>query len=312
MILDGLSMMIVNGDLTSRSRLREVIKNCVYKGEISLFQGCKEAIQNLELVGKTDVVLLSFSFGEETIKELVKNISRSMGASCPAFIVTIEKQTSQTSTKVTSLFLEGVAGFIAEPYSSSELTSLLEIVKVQKEKVDAVLKQKKATQFLMQEAIKRIDEIAKLLVTPKSNTGFAMRELKNISQTLETLFAQDAESYAEIAIDIFEKVPAPVGIGGARRGRTKKKVVQHPGKMVMEIMNQRELTLERLKESIKVDLNDFQKFLDCSYNIDDNFSRELARLFGRTPIEWLKLQKEYDFYFETTEALKVSPTGDAV
>ncbi len=303
MILDGLSMMIVNSDLTSRSRLREVIKNCVYKAELSLFQTCKDAIQHLELCDTVDVVLLSFNYGEETLKSIVKDIKGKKGVTSPEFIVTIEQQSSDTSTKVTSLFLDGVAGFIAEPYSSAELTTLLELVKLQRQKTDTLLKNRKAMRFLLQEASKRIDEMAKVLAQPKGNTGFAMRELKNISQTLVALFENDAQSFEEIIIDVFEKVPAPIIHSSQKRGRTKKKVVHHPGKLVTDIMNQRQLTIERLTASLKVELSEFQDFLDCKRSIDDDFSRELARLFGRTPIEWLKLQKEYDFYFETVTAL---------
>ena len=302
MILDGLTMLIANADLTSRSRLREVIKNCVYKAELNLVQSCKEVAQHLELNDKVEVVLLSFNFGDEALKAIIQDTKNRMGIAAPIFIVTIEKQSSDTSAKVTSLYLDGASGFIAEPYSPSEFTTLLEMVKVQREKVDSVLKQRKATRFLLAEAIKRVDDIAKQLLLPKPNTGMTMKELRNISESISTLYAQDPQGYADIAIDVFEKVPAPIGPGSLRRGRTKKKAVSHPGKIIMDIMGQRDLTFERLVPSIKVDLKEFQMFLDCQRGIDDDFSRELARLFGRTPSEWLKLQKEYDFYFETTQA----------
>jgi plasmid maintenance system antidote protein VapI len=303
-LLDGLTCMVVNGDIASRSRLREVLKTCIYKSELNLFQSCREALGHLELADNLDVTFVSFNFGIESIKSFVRDISSQMGSKTPLIIVTIDKQNSKTATQVTNLYLEGVSGFIAEPYSPTELTALLIALKARQTKINEDAKQRKATRFLMQEATKRVDDMAKMLFNDKPVSGSIMKELKYISQSLAEIHAKAPELYGDALIDVFEKMPAPAWANVQRpiKERKKKKIVQHPGRVILDIMRERDLSLERLTPSIKMDLQEFQLFLECKREIDDDMSRELARLFGRTPIEWLKIQKDYEAYQATVQA----------
>lgn len=303
MNLDGLSIFIINPDLGSRSRLREILKSCVYKATSSWVQTIREAEERLESLSEVDVVFVSFSINDKDILGLIRKAKELFGIECPTFIITIERQSQDTSAAVTALYLEGASGFIAEPYSTEELTTLLGAVQSHKEKVDSIVKQRKATKFLLHEAMKRVDQLAKVVATGSANGGFALRELKSISESIGVLYSQNPELYAEIAVDVFESVPAPVSdLSAQRKRRQKKKQIQHPGKTVLEIMNERQLTIERLTPSIKVNIAEFEAFIQGARAVDDEFSRELSRLFGKTARDWLKMQKEYDFFIESTSA----------
>lgn len=309
MNLDGLSIFIINPDLGSRSRLREVIKSCVYKATSAFVQTLREAREKIETLDSIDVIFISFSFSDKEIAQFIRETKEQLGIEAPTFIISIERQSPETTSAVTALYLEGASGFIAEPYSSEELTTLLTAVQAHKEKVDSIVKQRRATKFLLHEAMKRIDQLAKVISTGGANGGFALRELKNISESIGVLYAQNPELYAEIAVNVFEAVPAPVSdSAGLKKHRQKKKQLQHPGKVVSDIMGERQLTLERLSPSIKVDIKEFELFINCCRAVDDEFSRELSRLFGRTARDWMKLQKEYDFYIESTASKE---DGDA-
>ena len=183
-LLDGLTCMVVNGDIASRSRLREVIKTCIYKSEMHLFQSCRDAVAHLELDEVLDVIFISSNFGTDVIKSFVQDLTSKIRSKTTFVIVTIDKQNSKTATQVTNLYLDGVAGFIAEPYSPTELTQLLTALKARQSEINDDAKQRK----------------------------------------------------------------------------------------------------------------------------DDDVSRELSRLFGRTPIEWLKIQKDYDAFKATEQASAAAST----
>jgi plasmid maintenance system antidote protein VapI len=298
-LLDGLTCMVVNGDIASRSRLREVLKTSIHKSELNLCHSCREAIGHLEFADKLDVIFVSFNFGLESIKSFTRDISLQMGSNIPFIIVTIDKQNSKTLTQVTNLYLDGVSGFIAEPYSSTELTALLTTLKTRQTTINEDQKQRKATRFLIEEVIRPVDNKAKQLFNDKPVSGSLMKELKYISQSLSEIYTKVPELFVDTLSDIFEKMPAPDWANLQRPTKEKKKknkVIQHPGTVILDIMQERNLSLERLTPSIKIDLQEFQLFLECKRDIDDDMSRELSRLFGRTPIEWKKIQKDYEEY----------------
>jgi plasmid maintenance system antidote protein VapI len=146
--------------------------------------------------------------------------------------------------------------------------------------------------------------MANNLLAGKDPSIAVRKELKNISESLSSIFNQDAKQYAEELIEVFENI-APPSSGSTsprKRRQSKKKSPQHPGIIIQEIMRERNLTLDRLIPSIKVEIEEFELFLQCARPVDDKFSRELSRLFGKTSIEWLKLQKEYDHFMELNEA----------
>jgi chromosome segregation ATPase len=271
--LDGLSFYIINSDITSRSRLREVIKASVYKANSEFVLSIKEAQDSLDKLKDYDVVFISFGFGGTVISDLIKQAKNALGIKCPSFIVTLEKQFQNTSTSVTSLFLDGASGFIAEPYSSAELTTLLSAVKENREKLDDFERQKRISRFLLLESVNRIEQLSSSLIAGKDPSIIVKKELKNISENLENIYNQDPGLYIKELIDVFENVPTPVSnLSVARKKRiAKKKSPQHPGVIIQSIMNERNLTIERLIPSLKVEVDEFQSLLNCTQSVDDKF-----------------------------------------
>ena len=95
-----------------------------------------------------------------------------------------------------------------------------------------------------------------------------------------------------------------------RKAKAQEKIPVHPGTIISEIMAQRKLTVDSLSVSLKVEIQLFEEFLQGRASIDEKFSRELSRLFGRTSREWQKLQKDYDDYM--AEHQKNDPAQSAV
>lgn len=303
MELDGLIFLIVNPELGSRSRLREVIKTSVYHAHIDLAHDVKEAVAKLELNKDIDVVMVSHSIGEEAIRALVVSAAEKCSPVPPSYIVTIEKISHKTMSKVTDLYLEGVSGFITEPYSVSDLSSLLEKVREQRGKLSAEVRQKKAIKFLILESIKHINQLSLIARDKESERGPLLREMKEASETLKVLQAKNPDLFAEVMVDAFSQVQAPVKEVQEKRIKRKQKTVLHPGKEVDILMQKRGLSLEQLSTSLKVPLEDFSSFLNASTPVDDKLAHELSRLFGKSPLDWLRMQKEFDHYQECQAAV---------
>lgn len=293
MQLDGLSALIINPDIGSRARLREVLKNAVYKVSLNYLQNVREVSDKSGDMGELDIVLVSMKLGENGVREFVHAL-KNAGKGTPTFIVTLESQSPDLVSKVTSLYLDGVEGFISEPYSSEDLIQLLSTIKQKKESLDTTVKQKKTLQFLFGEARRCTDVLRKCYLVEKQPPAAVIKESRSLIASNKTLFEQNPELYAEMLIDTFEKVQPPKNSYETRRRRTVKKLALHPGRIISDLMLERKLTVERLQSSLKVEVKQFEEFLACKAPLDDPLARELSRLFGQTARDWLKLQKEYD------------------
>lgn len=301
MQLDNISIIIINSNIGSRSILREVLKSFLYKVKITYAMSVPEARNLIKQGDGYDVGFIAFEFGQQLILEFINSLKEDGVENAPPFVATIKSRGDGSTSDIASLFLDGIAGFISEPYSADDILKLLGTLQSNKDKAPSAQKIKKASTLILNEVVKQIDLVADNLSRGKEkNNQQPLKSLKNTSKNLEAFYSQDAEQYTQALVETFEAVKPPKESGQIRQKKVVVKEAPHPGKVVSDLMAQRKLTAEGLKGTLKIEPADFSALLASQLSIDEEMARELSRVFGKTSKEWMKIQAAYDAYIAAT------------
>lgn len=297
-LLDKLSVLIVIPDLQSKTKLREVLRSVVYKGEVHYERSIKELDKKLAdpITAKYDVAFISGKFIPADISTFLKGLRESSSKKLPSIIIALTSATSHPSGTIAAWYLEGVAGFISEPYTAEDLSELLTKVIEQRTKsfpIEGSIKARKASNFLLTDAINLVDEVARLSYEGKEG-GYALKDLKMLSKSFADYFNQDPKGFEEALVESFIKAKAPAWVKAANSKKSKSKVAKHPGIVVWEILGQRGIGEDRLASLLKVEAEIAAALTRGNIAVDEALAQNLSRIFGMTPREWLKMQAEYD------------------
>ena len=103
--------------------------------------------------------------------------------------------------------MSGFDGFLFEPYSVDNLLEITQIAaRVRKERSRA--REEAALKLLISDLMNQIDLVA-YLKQMQSESGRAMKKLRDTSAMLKTLAPESFELYQGLAIDLFEQAPLP-------------------------------------------------------------------------------------------------------
>lgn len=297
MSLENLSIIIVDPKSGRRGKLREVLRTFVYKGRVEHALTVRELEERLaEKDANIDIIFLAYAFGDEAITQLLAKLAGRESGESPPIIVTLDSHTTETTVSVAGLYMAGAAGFICEPYSTDQVGRLLEAIRGSAAKAADGLRLRRTAGLVVRDAADRLDALVKQQLEGLQPGGYALRELRLLSRTLQKFYQQDPDEYARAALSVFEKSQPLPPEKSKRRQKGAGAAVKHPGAVIKDIMRMRSLSLERLLEIVKIERPDLEQLLDEKVPIDERTAREIARALGKTSREWLKLQKEYDAY----------------
>jgi plasmid maintenance system antidote protein VapI len=296
MSLDKLKVLIMNPDANSRRRIRESVVAVAYKAEVRQARTIQETVEVLNLAEKTDILFVSDAIGAEQIRSLLNTLKEQGRLGKQKIIVTVDGAGSGMGSFVVELYLSGVDGFIAEPYSADEVMKLLEMVRDPSRALTAdnpSIRVRRAAELLGSESMQPLDQLAEAAFAGTSDKGTAHRELKRIQQSLQQLFDQAPSVLADTLATVFENATTPYATSRrvVQRAATR---VQHPGEIVDELMKLRGLTRERILASVRMLPEQFDQLLALQLPVNDMMARELARVLGKTSKEWVALQRRFD------------------
>jgi antitoxin HigA-1 len=292
---DTPSILIVNPNQGSRTKLREALKRFHNKSDIYHVGTPKEAHARLEKTNECDILFLTADMGQDKIKEFIESIKSPPLARIPWFVVAFNQSDSNIPGAIAALYLIGVTGFITEPYSTDELETLLRAVQAKEKERARGERFKQAVEFLLTETMSTLDKVSRAKENEQLCAGFK-RDFKKIAPRLLDLKKEDAKIFDELFFTAFENAKPPSG--GPREPskippKPKKKPV-HPGVVAQQLLLKKNLTLDQVAASLKKDLEEFQLLLDHDCSVTDTLAADLAKVFDTTPDEWIKLQKEFD------------------
>lgn len=290
-------------DQGGRAKLREVLKSFLLRPNIVYEQNLRDAEAKISKGHRYDAVFVSFELGQKEIGETLAKLKSSAITKLPPFIVTMKGQKGG-ATGVVELYMSGVTGFITEPYTADDIIELLSSIKENRQALELTnpgQKVRKASSFVIAETKGLLNDFARIKVNGESGGGGStVKDIKKLSTVIRELYSQDPAEYLRALLVAFDKSAPPKESARVKKVKKTVKQCKHPGSVIKDIIIRKGLSLEHLIENLKSDVDLFVAFLDEKANLDETLSRELSRLFGRSPVEWMVLQKEYDQYVEQT------------
>ena len=298
--LEGLSVLILSKDLSTRTTIREVLRAILYRGHIEYCSSLREALTKIELAQPSyDLCTLAVSLGAADISAFLEKLKTSAGP-VPRVIMALDSKYQVDPGTIAEFYLEGVRGFISQPYSSNEFLAILERSMSQPDARPAEqVRNQKACEYLLSGAVGYSDQLAQMQAEHHSVGGPPLKYLRQLSKKLRQLIEMDPDSYSGAIVRAFEQAKPFAPWAKERKVvHEAPEAVEHPGAVIQAIMHKRSLVTERITAIIKMDPADFDLLLKGDKAVDEFTARELARAFGKTATEWLRLQSDYDRWVE--------------
>jgi len=297
MQFENLTFLVLGPVLRSRTKLREVLRTFVYKSEVRhdrTLVGVSDQLSAVTDGAKIDLLFLAASLGKDAITCFLEE-SRSRQTRLPPVVVFIDDRKVEKAEAITALYLDGIDGFIAEPYTSEDMLQLIHALVSKGGKVlDAEVRTKRAAEFLVNDAMAKIEELALQQMQGEEPGGYALRDLQQLSSKLEKAVEQDPTQYGEMLAKVFERAkPASEALLRHKASRAKKRAI-HPAAVIRDVMRSRKISMERLIQSMRTDPAEIERLMKEERSIDEALAKDLSRALGMTWVEWIKIQKEYD------------------
>jgi plasmid maintenance system antidote protein VapI len=295
-MLERLKVLILIPDSECRVRLREALNSIIFKSEIRAVRTIPEAASALLNDSKIPILFLASSIGREAVQRLVAEVSSSGKEITTAMLVTVDRHTSSKLASVVQLYMQGVDGFISEPYSPDQLRTLLEtVMDPSREKVmEGATRAYKSTTLLLGDAVRHIDDLWKAKAKGQRDVGSAPRELRALSAQLSEIHGKHPDPFASALCAVFEAVPAPRGDAALVKRKVANEEAPHPGAVVSALMHERGLTRERILAIVRIEPPEFDELVAQKRPITEVAAREISRALGKTSREWMALQRRYD------------------
>ncbi len=283
--------LIVDAQLNSRTRLREVVKSVFHQGEVRYARNASEALQNLSKGPSFQSIYVSSRIPMEQILRMVEALKHSQ--SKKALLVVTLMPEHQDGPLISSLLVAGASGFICEPFSSEQLTTLISTAKkVAEAETSSDGRETTGAELMIIEAMHQLDRFVELRAEGNKGGGHAYKILK-------TLMAQ-LRGFAEAKPDIFQKLV----VRTFEKATTKKKMATgivktesaapHPGIAIQAHIADRKLEIDKILPMLKIEAAEFQKILDGHAPLTEGIARNLGRVLGKTAQFWMGLQARYD------------------
>lgn len=205
-MVNKFNALIVDPDIQARMRLKTATAAVGNFGLVAQHGELKQGLSALSAEPGTDVVFISTRFSRDEVTEFVKT-ARGVRNSQDCAYVLLLSQGKQEASLIACGVLEGLDGFLFEPYSAESLLEITRIAATVKSERSRVREQV-ALRLLLREAMAQIDLVAQLR---KAGSGAAIsaRALQETCGVLRTLEADSLATYFEVALEEFEKVSPP-------------------------------------------------------------------------------------------------------
>lgn len=201
-----LEILNVDADVDARARLKQMILAHEPNVKIVVATRLAEAVTRVESGGEFDLMIVSSAFGMDTLRPFIEKIKCFSGARDMVIVAILRGRHADTTTVVQNL-LSGIHGCLCEPFSVDNLSELI----VQAKTSRGIREQRKrllAVEFILNDAVKYLDEIAKRQAQGES-FRYMLKSLKKLCAPLPGLGKEVEADFAEAAVKRFTAIRAP-------------------------------------------------------------------------------------------------------
>lgn len=292
-MLEKANIYLIDPQSGTRTRLKEALRQVVSKLSFSFSTNIDEALKVFERADIPNYIFVSSAFSDAEIEALLQS-AQQRASGKPISLIVILQSHDQDGNHVAALLSLGVQGFLCEPFSSVEILELLqrsgEIATQTHSNTDMA---RSSAWLLVGSAIAAIDEAAEQVLQGNAAGGRGMKMLKEQKSTLERIVhTLGMASYENVCLDRFDEAKTNkkeskirVHIGGP---------APHPGEFLLEKIQGRNLTVEKISAITKIPEEELQGILDQRMSMSKESARKISLAIGGSIDYWMKLQAAYD------------------
>lgn len=202
-----LSVLIIDPDVGSRSRLKQAAMAVKEFGEVAAVSRIEESRIGIYGGKEWRVVFISSKLERREIADIIYEGKRRSESQDSAFVM-VMKAKDQDSVNVAANVMIGADGFLLEPYSLDALVEITELAgRVKNER--SLAREKAAFDFVSKDIGREIDQLAYMLYS-NINIQPRLAKLKERCSVLKSLPSSSLEIFVESVVDTFEEANLPV------------------------------------------------------------------------------------------------------
>lgn len=199
-----LDLLILDPDPESRNRLKQMamVLPVVASGRVAF--NVSEALRMLGEAHPVDIVFFSQAVpnGPEFVREAKKT---TRGKDC-AYVI-VKRRKGEAGAEAAQSVLEGVDGFIAEPFSVEDLTRVTDLA-LRMKVVQLGMREEAAMRVILEDSMEQVDKIA-LSRMRGEETVSGLKKLASLCAKLTQFSSFSLEKYFKLAKSAFVEATPP-------------------------------------------------------------------------------------------------------
>ena len=294
----NISILILSTDPQRKQKLRETLRSILFKPVIKFVNSPSNFDQELLDGNRYHLFFVDPCIGDQAIRSITELVATIKKEKRPRVILTLTSIDRNQTSSIVPLFLTGIDGFIAEPYSTTALNELIETLNSEKnDTVDKEARIKRASKMIVEELVRAIDTLAVSIATDSKDRHLRLKQCKDISGRLSLVLDNDAEKFVEMITPVLDA--APPAESPLRKLAKPGTLPPRPWEEVSELIKNRGIGIEHFIRLSKLSEEEMKSFLRGEIRINEKLANSFAMALGRSPREWMRLQQKYDTWLES-------------
>lgn len=203
---DRYNILIVDSDSLSRGKLKQVALALTSFNKVTAVASLAEGLSKTETPEQIDIVVISNRFGEEDLSRFVQEAKKTRRGKEWAYMLVLQSVEQQNQV-IAGGVLNGIDGFLFEPYSAENMREMAEITAHVKLRNEASRK-KAAMAMILKEILGHLDAVA-FFRSCRRESAVATRKFRESCAALKSMKDENYEAYVETAIEIFGSANLP-------------------------------------------------------------------------------------------------------
>lgn len=210
-----IDVIIVDPDFDRRMNLKSATRSVTDYGKVSFASSFSTALKMLREEIPMVIVMISSGLPEAEIVKFVQEGKATRNGVDSAYVL-IMRPEDQTSAEISSAVMNGIDGFLLEPFSVEALVNTSHLARtVYQQRKHARIEA--AIEILVRDALENLDIVAKELQSGKG-PGPAIRSLRDLGSSIHALEEDSHGLWYQSLIRAAEKaLPTRTNVGGNDR-----------------------------------------------------------------------------------------------
>ena len=199
------SVLIIEPDRAAQRRLKQALNSAFDFGDIYIANDFTDVFKVLSKIEVCDIIFISNRLNKHHVSDFIQETKEKLSTRDASNILLLD-YTNGDSTSIATRMLEGIDGFLVEPYSVEALQDIAKTAKEVK-KAKSSAREKSAIRILVKEIMLQIDHIVELKKMG-APAKISQKVLEEMTGAIRCLESEAIDSYFHILMEEMPKISA--------------------------------------------------------------------------------------------------------